>query len=521
MGVPPLWRFWVFDGDFSGLTCISGAKRGGTPHRVGEGIPSPPLIAEPLPPPRGVVGRAEGGTPPLRPKGGYPPIAPVICRLRDIPDYSLPARFYVPLRPTVSWKKVCDLAQLSGPGLKKFLSEFRGPSGTRTETDEIALTGIPPVPVYSNEFWTAGQRKASSIHEISYRACFKPQLPRFFIDLLTTRGDIVYDPFSGRGTTVIEAALCGRKIIANDANPLSRIMTEPRLAPPRVINVEERLATIPRDGSRADCDLSMFYHKDTEREIVALREYLLERRREHKEDVIDRWIAMVATNRLTGHSSGFFSVYTLPPNQAVSPESQKRINRRRNQKPGYRDTHKLILKKTKSLLSGLNTDQIRNLNSAAKTAVFLTCDAGRTEAIPDSSVHLTATSPPFLDIVQYREDNWLRCWFNGLDTDVIGKGITMARTVRDWTGVMQDVFDELYRITRPGGRVAFEVGEVRKGTIRLEEEVIPLGTAAGFSCEAVMINSQEFTKTSHIWGVANMGCGTNTNRIVMFRKPAG
>src|SRR6266849_6618879 len=37
------------------------------------------------------------------------------------------------------------------------------------------------VPVYEQEFWTSRQRQASSIHEVSYRACFKPQLPAFFI----------------------------------------------------------------------------------------------------------------------------------------------------------------------------------------------------------------------------------------------------------------------------------------------------------------------------------------------------
>ena len=47
------------------------------------------------------------------------------------------------------------------------------------------------------QFWTSRQRQASSIHEVSYRACFKPQLPRFFINILTRKGDIVYDPFSG------------------------------------------------------------------------------------------------------------------------------------------------------------------------------------------------------------------------------------------------------------------------------------------------------------------------------------
>ena len=34
---------------------------------------------------------------------------------------------------------------------------------------------------YINEFWTARQRQAHSIHEISYRACFNGQLPEFFI----------------------------------------------------------------------------------------------------------------------------------------------------------------------------------------------------------------------------------------------------------------------------------------------------------------------------------------------------
>jgi hypothetical protein len=31
------------------------------------------------------------------------------------------------------------------------------------------------------EFWTSKQRKANSLHEVSYRACFKPQLPAYFI----------------------------------------------------------------------------------------------------------------------------------------------------------------------------------------------------------------------------------------------------------------------------------------------------------------------------------------------------
>jgi len=399
------------------------------------------------------------------------------------------------------------------------LSRFTSPTSKQTPTQVTAGSfGGCHVPVYINEFWTAGQRKASSIHEISYRACFKPQLPRFFIGIMTKGGDMVYDPFSGRGTTVIEAGLCGRNVISNDANPLSEIMTRPRFFPPSVRAVEERLKKIPCNGGAGALDLSMFYHSETEREIIALRDYLLTRRDEGAEDAVDRWIAMVATNRLTGHSSGFFSVYTLPPNQAVSQESQVRINARRKQVPGYRNTHQLIVKKTKSLLRTLTGQNVKALNRAGERARFLMRDARKTPDIADETVQLTVTSPPFLDIVQYREDNWLRCWFNGLESTTLGTAITMSRTVEAWAAVMRDVFSELYRVTAPGGVVAFEVGEVRKGTVRLEEHVVPLGIGAGFTCEAVMINTQAFTKTSHIWGVDNMGCGTNTNRIMVFKK---
>ncbi len=401
--------------------------------------------------------------------------------------------------------------------LNRYLRAFKSHADIPTLVEDM-VTGPVVVPKYTNEFWTSRQRQASSIHEISYRACFKPQLPRFFIDLLTRKGDIVYDPFSGRGTTVIEAGISGRDVYANDANPLSRIMTEPRFSPPGIAGVEKRLASIPREGERASIKLSMFYHPDTEKEIVALRDYILKKKAECSDDMIDRWIAMVATNRLTGHSKGFFSVYTLPPNQAVSPQSQERINKKRHQTPEYRDTHHIILNKTKSLLRILSPAEKKNLKRAGKNARLLSGNAQSTPEIPDTSIQLTVTSPPFLDIVQYREDNWLRCWFNGLDEKTIGEQITMARTLDEWTRVMGSVFRELYRITRIGGFVAFEVGEVRKGTIRLEDHVIPLGITAGFICRGVVINQQIFTKTSNIWGVNNMASGTNTNRIVIFYK---
>lgn len=423
------------------------------------------------------------------------------------------------------------MSRLENPDLEEYLSSFvlqrtvdshlsSSTSTSKTVVQQLEIDGRT-VPRYVNEFWTSKQRQSSSIHEVSYRACYKPQLPHFFIKLLTRVGDLVYDPFSGRGTTAIEAGLLGRRVLANDINPLSCLLAAPRLCIPTIEDVATRLEEIVLTGGTvANFDLSMFYHLDTEREIVALRNYLQSRLEVGEQDHIDAWIRMVATNRLTGHSPGFFSVYTLPPNQAVSPERQIRINKKRGQKPEFKHIKGRILKKTRSLLRTLNETDLLQLEESAKTARFLTCDARRTAAmINEGSVSLTVTSPPFLDVVKYAEDNWLRCWFNGIDATEVALKITTAKRLDDWSEIMQDVFHELFRVTCAKGWVAFEVGEVRKGTIKLDEVVVPLGLNAGFDCKCIVVNLQEFTKTSNIWGVDNNALGTNTNRIVVFQKP--
>ncbi len=386
-------------------------------------------------------------------------------------------------------------------------------------TIQTKLINDLDVTYYINEFWTSKQRQANSLHEVSYRACFKPQLPHFFIKQLTQENDFVYDPFLGRGTTIIEAALINRQVIGNDINPLSSILAEPRLLIPDFQKLERYLKNIPfKKGLKADIDLSMFYHPDTESEIVSLRNYILNKEKNNDLNEFDKWIRMVATNRLTGHSKGFFSVYTMPPNQAVLPDRQIKINEKRNQKPEYKNVKELILKKTKSLIKNITPLQQKQLNKIHKTAIFLNKDARETNEISDNYVQLTVTSPPFLDVVQYAKDNWLRGWFNGIDINEVEKKITMSKTIDNWTNVMQKVFDELFRITKQGGYVAFEVGEIKNGKIKLEEFVVPLGIKAGFNLLGVIINEQNFTKTANIWGIKNNNKGTNSNRIVLFKK---
>src|SRR5688572_31974886 len=116
------------------------------------------------------------------------------------------------------------------PRPKDFAAELRGFEGFGSKTfvtETLSADGRVKVPTFVNEFWTAAQRGANNLHEVSYRACFKPQLPRFFIERLTSEGDVVYDPFMGRGTTLLEAALMGRVPCGNDINPLSSLLIKP------------------------------------------------------------------------------------------------------------------------------------------------------------------------------------------------------------------------------------------------------------------------------------------------------
>jgi len=407
-----------------------------------------------------------------------------------------------------AWRRNSVLIRPSHAGAE-ILHALRGFTLSGPSTQEVRQHGLA---YFVNEYWTAGQRQAHSIHEVSYRACFKPQLPEFLIARLTAPNETVYDPFSGRGTTAVQAALMGRRPAANDINPLSEMLVRPRLDPPSRAAIAARLASLDLASAapaEPDDDLLTFYHPVTLGQIRALRRTLLDRAASGTLDGTDAWLRMVAINRLTGHSPGFFSVYTLPPNQAASLASQRRINARRGQTPPPRDVAALILRKSAKLLA--NGPPPRH-----PPPLLMTGPADATPALGDASVALIVTSPPFLDVVDYEGDNWLRCWFAGIDPRAVM--LDRHRDVAAWERFVRRAFGEFARVVRPGGMVAFEVGEVRGGNILLERNVVAAIAGLPFDVLGVMVNSQAFTKTANCWGVGNNARGTNTNRIVLARR---
>jgi hypothetical protein len=368
----------------------------------------------------------------------------------------------------------------------------------------------------TGEFWQSGQRRAHTLHEISYRGCFKPELARFFTEKFTKPGDVVFDPFMGRGTTLLEAALLGRKAGGVDANPLGEMLIRPRLNPPKISHIEKRLSEIPWVASSPTKeDLLAFYHPQSLEKITALRDYLLQRESENQLDIVDSWIRLVALSRLSGHSEGFFSVRSMPPNQAVSIRRQLALNQRHNLTPENRDIGMLILKKSQALqrnLTDLERHQLATLDPEHNIRTGL---AENLNHVDDEAVHLVMTSPPFLNVVNYRQDNWLRCWFAAIDLERIPK---VTSSPSQWTAQISHALREMLRILKPGGHIALEVGEIKKGQIKLEKLVVEAGIQCELKPYEIYLHTQHFTKTSHCWGIENNTAGTNTNRIVVFKK---
>ncbi|EKO17183.1 DNA methyltransferase [Leptospira kirschneri] len=366
------------------------------------------------------------------------------------------------------------------------------------------------------EFWTSRQRQSHSIHySVSYRASFKPELPAFFLDkYLSKHKGIVLDPFGGRGTTSIQANLDGHSAIHNDISPMSLFLAKSRQTIPSLENMEKILNRLDlkkkTKEEKEDKDLLSFYHKDTLTEIKNLKRILLTDRSPEIQ-----YIGVTALSRLHGHSDGFFSVYSFPQ-ISIPPEAQRRNNQKKGIKPEYKEIKSRILQKMKRDLKTplppfYHEFSSRNLYTN-HSSLFL-------ESLQDGTVDLVITSPPFLDKVNYEEDNWLRYWF--LDIKLPDhKKPSIFSTLSAWTDFIRDTLKELSRVLKPDGVCVMEVGDIKKGqtVFNLDEYVIQAASGSGLEWETTFINDQKFTKLSNCWNVLNNEKGTNSNRCVVFRN---
>lgn len=73
----------------------------------------------------------------------------------------------------------------------------------------------------------------------SYPAKFIPQIPASIIRRHTNERHVIFDPFCGSGTTLLEALLAGRRSIGCDSNPIGALISRAKTTPIRPAGIRE------------------------------------------------------------------------------------------------------------------------------------------------------------------------------------------------------------------------------------------------------------------------------------------
>ena len=271
----------------------------------------------------------------------------------------------------------------------------------------------PPVdaPLYwadiRAEHWQSnGGRWAAPMHYMcSYMAMFPPELPHYFIERFTKKGDRVLDPFSGRGTTAVEAAAQGRYGIGNDLNPLSIALTRGKISNPNVKVVLSRLDELESNYDASDWryftgapnKIRMIYHINTLRQLMYLKKEL-----DWSKEGVDSFIVAVLMGAMHGQSKGFLSL-SMPNTFSMGWGYIKKYKKEKNLECPDRDCFIVLKERVNRMLakgplpgSGETIyGDVRNLS----------------EKIEHDSIQLLFTSPPYLKVIKYGLYNWIRLWF--------------------------------------------------------------------------------------------------------------
>lgn len=381
--------------------------------------------------------------------------------------------------------------------------------------------------------WTeTGARWGHPWHAMcSYLGAFPPALARSFIEMLSSPGDVVLDPFSGRGTTLLEARIAKRKILASDLNPIAIALTKAKSVNVKPEDLKLRIDELRSEyieflylpeANVQDEDIRLIYHPVTLAQLCYLRRAIVD-----SNDPVDQFLVGVVLGIMHGKerqdgTSGYLSI-SMPNTFSMSPGYVKRFVETKRLNRLGRNVFDIMTEKVERLfLHGGVTDD---------KCVVETLDA---KALSDSEVFsqyrgkvkLIVTSPPYLDIVNYATQNWIRNWFIALNpefgrADDLDDNLTLDK----WIKFSDACTVQMKRMLAPDGVIVFVIGDVsrRSGTsISLAREylrrVLHNSTFNFVGCFSDVI--KDGAKTTRIWKETK-GQATDTDRIVILsdREP--
>ncbi len=280
----------------------------------------------------------------------------------------------------------------------------------------------------------------------------RPELADFCIKRYSDRGSVVYDPFCGRGAVPLQAAALGRVPLGGDENPLAAVVAESKLQPVGLDEVVLGLHLVPfqRPVEMRPYRETFFpfYHPDTFRELVNLREYLRGR-----SDRLSRFLLLLGLSRLHGHMPGHLSAYSAPQ-LSLTPDRQLQLNRRRRETPEYRAVApRLIRRAAQVLQDGISSDFVE----CARQGWVRRADPRRNDAISADSVDCIVSALPEPGCANPLDEHWLPAWFAGTP----GHRLSFAGcSLPVWQSEVRRVLEELLRVARVGATASFIAGDI-------------------------------------------------------------
>lgn len=319
-----------------------------------------------------------------------------------------------------------------------------------------------------------------------YVGAFSQSVAEWFIRVYSSPGDIVIEPFGGRGTTAMQALWHGRNIIINDLSPYSNTLCHAVLYTPYMkdvltfINILEEYiisnrCNISTDyaGKGSDNDVAKLYHEKTFGNIIKLRNILNSRDvllglrydlfgdigNEYKDD-----LKLVHTYR---HEVVMFTRLVM---SQLMLHSSRDMSLNGIKTRGTDNTYiKGILKYYKSLgetpkeinifenmrhyIDHMGLDSLGIKNKFGKlNRKMISCDARKLD-LPDKCADMVVTSPPYWAVLNYGMANWLRIWsIAGIGDPLVGNHInTDILETNDNSEIYGKVYDKI--TDRAGGTV--------------------------------------------------------------------
>ncbi len=417
----------------------------------------------------------------------------------------------------------------------------------------LQVAPLPEVPVELD--WKAQPRLwGHAYHPMcSYLASFPAALAHAFIARYTRPGDVVVDPFSGRGTTPLQACAEGRIGVGNDLNPLAHLLTAAKLDPPTGRALESRLAHLRLDWSfemerwrelasaivRGDAvqvppgfgdgpragthdvppEVALHFHPRT------LGQLLFVRGRLDLADPADRFVAGAIAGILHGKRPGYLSEL-MPNGFSMAPGYARDYAARTGFVAPDRDLFILLGAKLRRLArDGRPAAPGIALLGDARDAGARARAALRERGLPDRA-RLVVTSPPYLRVIKYGSFNWLRAWLFGFSAAEIDAALDHWHRRGPYLEFLRDVLAGLRPVLAHDAVIAMVLGDVEADGGHAVADGVPIGLAddaweraarpQGYLLAGVVRDDVPAPrKLTRLWG-EQAGRATNVDRILLL-----